>query len=1046
MPRFFIDRPIFASVIAIVIMMAGLLSIGTLAVEQYPNIAPPTIGINTSYPGASAETVEQSVTQVIEQRMQGLDHLVYMASSSTSAGQANVQLTFDAGTNPDIAQVQVQNKLQQAMPSLPQPVQASGVNVNKSTNGFVEVVGVYSADGSMDRADIGDYISSTLIDPLSRINGVGSVNVLGSQYAMRIWLDPSKLNRYKLMPSDVATAIRAQNTQVSAGQLGGLPAVIGQQLNATVTALSKLTTPGQFRDIVLVANPDGSVVKLGDVARVELGSDNYDVVSRINGRLSAGFGVSLASGANAVETADAVKAKIAQLSQFFPPGLQYRLVQDAAVFIRISIREVEKSLLEAVGLVVLIMYLFMQNWRATLIPAITVPVVLLGTFGVLAAAGYSINTLTMLAMVLAIGLLVDDAIVVVENVERIMQQEGLSPRKATIKSMEQITGALLGIAVVLAAVFVPMAFTGGSTGIIYRQFSITIVSAMALSVLVALILTPALCATLLPRVTPGQYHEQRGFFGWFNRTFDRNADRYRGLVGAVVRRSGRMLIIYALLLGAAALLFRHLPTAFLPDEDQGTLMAQVQLPPGATQQRTVAVLDQVEKTIEGQPGVEAVMASAGFNFGSAGQNGGMAFVLLRDWKQRPADQGSLAIANRTNRMMSGIRDASVFVLNPSSVRGLGNSSGFDLQIEDIAGLGHDALARARDQLLDLASKDPALTRVRVNGTPEQAQFHVEIDQAKAGALGLKAADINDTLSSALGSLYVNDFINRGRVKKVYIQADAPYRMLPSDLGGWYVRSETGDMVSTSAFTDTHWTYGPNRLERYNGNSSFEIQGDAAPGHSSGEALSIVERLMTELPNGIGYEWTGLSYQERLAGSQAPLLYTISIAFVFLCLAALYESWSVPFSVMLAVPVGVVGALTATTLRGLTNDVYFQVALLTTIGLASKNAILIVEFARVLQEQEGLTAVEAVSRAARTRLRPILMTSYAFMLGVLPLVMTSGAGAAGRIDVGTGVFGSMLTSTLLGVFLVPVLYVVIRRVFDRRQAGSTPTPVAATSSG
>ncbi|MFI4914005.1 MAG: efflux RND transporter permease subunit [Steroidobacterales bacterium] len=1039
MARFFIDRPIFAWVIAIVIMLGGALAIYTLPIEQYPDIAPPSVSISASYPGASAQTVAESVTQVIEQQMTGLDHLLYMASNSSSQGQSNINLTFAAGTNPDIAQVQVQNKLQQAMRNLPQPVQNAGVNVNKSTTGFLMVVGFYSDDNSMSATDMGDYLATSLVDPISRVNGVGSVNIFGGQHAMRIWLDPGKLRRYSLIPGDVANAIKAQNTQVSAGQLGGLPAVAGQQLTATITALSKLQTPEQFRDIVLIANADGSAVHLGDVARVEIGSDNYEIAPRMNGREGAAIALSLTSGANAVTTADAVRQRLAELSKFFPQHLQMFYSFDTATFVKISINEVEKTLLEAIALVVVVMYLFMQSWRATLIPAIAVPVVLLGTFGVLALAGYSINTLTMFAMVLAIGLLVDDAIVVVENVERIMQEEGLAPREATRKSMEQITGALLGIALVLAAVFVPMAFIGGSTGVIYRQFSITIVSAMALSVLVALILTPALCATLLQPIHPAEYAARRGFFGWFNRTFYRNADRYRNVVGRITARLGRSFAVYALILALAALLYWRLPTSFLPEEDQGSLMVQVQLPPGATQQRTLATLDQIDRYLLGQADVvRAVQTVAGFSFGGNGQNNGLSFVRLRDWdERRGAGQSAAAFAQRANRTFSSLRDASVFAMIPALIRGLGISSGFDVQLQDNAGLGHAALLRARDQFIALAAQETALAQVRANGQPDETQYGIEIDERAAASLGLASADVNDTLSSALGGTYVNDFINKSRVKKVYMQGDAPYRMLPSDLQNWFVRNASGDMVPLSAFSTTKWNSGSPRLERYNGMSSVELIGEPSAGHSSGEAMNAVERIMKQLPNGIGYEWTGLSYQERIAGSQAPALYAISVLFVFLCLAALYESWSVPFSVMLAVPVGVVGALAAASLRGLNNDVYFQVGLLTTVGLAAKNAILIVEFAKELQEKEGLSLREATLRAVRIRLRPILMTSYAFMLGVLPLVLSSGAGAGGRVAIGTGVFGGMLTSTVLGVFFVPVFFIAIRRTFSRTTPEQTP---------
>jgi hydrophobe/amphiphile efflux-1 (HAE1) family protein len=1039
MARFFIDRPIFAWVIAIIIMLAGALSIRRLAVEQYPNIAPTTVTINATYPGASARSLEESVTQVIEQAMTGIDHLVYMSSTSSSQGVANISLTFEAGTSADIAQVQVQNKLQQAVSRLPQAVQAQGVTVNKSTSGFLTVTAFYSPDGSMSREDIGDYIASTLLDPISRVNGVGTANMFGSGYAMRIWLDPYRLNQFHLIPADVAAAINAQNTQVAAGQLGSQPVVEGQQLNALVTAQSKLTTPQQFRDIVLRVNSDGSAVRLGDVSRVELGAESYDVSTRINGQPSVAVGMALASDANALETADAVKARIAELAKYFPPGLTYRMAYDSSRFVRISIFEVVKTLFEAVVLVVLIMFLFLQNVRATLIPAIAVPVVLLGTFAVLAVLGYSINTLTMFGMVLAIGLLVDDAIVVVENVERIMREEGLDARAATQRSMDQITGALLGIALVLSAVLVPMALFGGSTGVIYRQFSVTIVAAMVLSVLVALTLTPALCATVLRRSDVADPHGT-GLLARLEQRFEQLSARYQDAVRRLLPHTRRAMLVYAGLIGLLALLFVTLPTAFLPEEDQGSLIAIMQLPPGSTLQRTIEAQKQLEGVLRADTGsVSAVFSITGRSFSGNGQNTGMSFTLLRDWSERKAaSQSAASTARRANAAAAKFRDATTVVTSLPLIRGLGTSNGFDLELKDVAGVGREQLAHARDQFLDLARADPKLARVRINGLGDQPEFHLSVDQVKASALGLSIADVNDTISSAVGGIYVNDFIDRGRVKKVYIQADSPYRMQPGDLDRWFVRNGSGGMVPMSAFASGAWALTATALERYNGSSSIEIVGEPAPGVSSGTAMARIEAIAAKLPAGIGYEWSGLSYQEKLSGSQAPALYAISIVFVFLCLAALYESWALPFSVMLVVPLGVIGALLAAWMRGLANDVYFQVGLLTTVGLTAKNAILIVEFARNLHEG-GMEMTAAILQTVRIRLRPILMTSLSFMLGVLPLVLSTGAGAAGRIAIGTGVFGGMLAATALGIFFAPLFFVIVQRLKARR--GTAPAAAA-----
>ena len=1043
MARFFIDRPIFAWVIAIIIMLAGALAIYRLPIEQYPDIAPAAVVINANYPGASARAVEESVTQVIEQSMTGLDRLLYMASSSNAAGIANVTLTFEAGTDPDLAQVQVQNKLQQAVRRLPQPVQAQGVTVSKTAGGFLTVTAFYSPDRSLSRQDIGDYLASNILDPVSRVDGVGSVLMFGSGYAMRIWLDPYRLNQYNLVPADISAAITAQNTQVAAGQLGGQPVVPGQQLNAPVTAQSKLTTPQQFRDIVLRVNPDGSMVRLGDVARVELGAESYDVETRTNGSPSVAMGFSLASGANALATANAVTARIERLSKFFPPGLKYTMAFDSARFIRISISEVVKTLFEAGALVVLVMFVFLQNLRATLIPAIAVPVVLLGTFGMLSLFGYSINTMTMFALVLAIGLLVDDAIVVIENVERIMREEKLEARAATRRSMEQITGALLGIALVLSAVLVPMAFFGGSAGVIYRQFSITMVSAMSLSVVVALTLTPALCASML-RPADLDHSGTRGPLAWFEHGYDRLNRRYQAVVARLLPLTNRAMIVYLGVVALMALLYLRMPTAFLPEEDQGVVMAMAQLPAGATLNRTIAAQRQVEAALLGDKAtVTTVLSVAGRSFSGNGQNTGMSFAMLRDWSdRRGSNLSAAALMRRVSTKTAGIRDANIFVMSPPLIRSLGTTSGFDLQLEDVGGVGRATLTRARDQFLDLAGRDPLLSHVRINGLAEQPEFHLEVDQAKAGALGLSTANINDTLTSAIGGFYVNDFVDRGRVKKVYIQADAPFRMQPGDLGNWFVRNRSGGMVPISAFASGSWSVSAQSLERFNGAASVEIVGDPAPGVSSGTALRRVEQLVKQLPAGVGYEWAGLSYQEKLSGARAPALYAISILFVFLCLAALYESWSLPFSVMLVVPLGVIGSLAAASVRGLANDIYFQVGLLTTVGLAAKNAILIVEFARTLYES-GTELTEAVRQAVRIRLRPILMTSMSFMLGVLPLVLSHGAGAAGRIGIGTGVFGGMLAATVLGVFFVPLFVIFVQRLLGHGgpRDGETPATEA-----
>ena len=1037
MARFFIDRPIFAWVIAIVIMLAGALSIQTLPVSQYPAIAPPQITINASYPGASAKTLEDSVTQVIEQKMTGLDNLLYMSSASDSYGSASVTLTFDAGTNPDIAQVQVQNKLQLALPSLPQIVQAQGVQVAKSSSNFLMLVALISEKGDKTQTDLTDYLVANMQDPLSRVPGVGEAQVFGAQYAMRIWLDPARLVNYKLTTADVRSAIQAQNTQVSAGQLGGTPAVEGQQLNATISALGRLQTKEQFGEILLKTNANGGKVYLRDVARLELGAESYGMVGRYNGKPAAGIAIRLASGANALATAEGVKAKVEELSKYFPDGVTYVTPYDTTPFVKISIEEVVYTLIEAVILVFLVMWLFLQNFRATLIPTIAVPVVLLGTFGVLSVFGYSINTLTMFATVLAIGLLVDDAIVVVENVERVMSEEGLPPKEATKKSMDQIVGALIGIALVLSAVFVPMAFFGGSTGVIYRQFSITIVSAMVLSVLVAMILTPALCATLLKPIHKGEHYSENWFFRGFNKVFDRSQQGYESKIGKMLGKRMRYIVIYLLIVAGMAVLFVRMPTSFLPDEDQGFLFTQVQLPAGATIERTLKVLDTVEHHFmeNEKESTRSIFTVAGFSFGGSGQNMGIGFVMLKDWelRNRP-DLRVKAITGRAMGAFSQIRDAMVFAFAPPAVVELGNATGFDVQLQDRGAVGHEALIAARNQFLGMASQDKRLVAVRPNGQDDMPEYQLDIDQAKANALGISMADVNDMLSTGWGSSYVNDFIDRGRVKKVYLQGDAPSRMLPEDLHKWHVRNGSGDMVPFSAFASAHWTYGSPRLERYNGSSSVEIMGQGASGVSTGDAMAAVEEIAAKLPPGIGIEWTGVSYEEQQTGAQAPALYAISLLVVFLSLAALYESWSVPFAVMLIVPLGVIGALLAATGRGLTNDVYFQVGLLTTVGLSAKNAILIVEFAQA-QLDHGLSLFEATLSAAKMRLRPILMTSLAFGLGVLPLATSTGAGSGSQNAIGTGVLGGMISATVLGIFFVPVFFVVIRKIFKGSRPGS-----------
>jgi len=1034
MSKFFIDRPIFAWVIALVIMLVGGLSILKLPINQYPSIAPPAIAIAVSYPGASAQTVQDTVVQVIEQQLNGIDNLRYVTSESNSDGSMTITATFNQGTSPDTAQVQVQNKLNLATPLLPQEVQQQGIRVTKAVKNFLMVIGLVSADGSMSKDDLANYIVSNMQDPISRTAGVGDFQVFGAQYAMRIWLDPAKLNKFQLTPMDVQSAIAAQNVQVSSGQLGGLPAVAGQQLNATIIGKTRLQNAEQFQKILLKVNADGSQVRLADVAEVALGGENYSVSAQFNGKPASGLAVKLATGANALDTAKALRQTISELEPFFPPGVQVVFPYDTTPVVSASITGVIHTLIEAVALVFLVMYLFLQNLRATLITTMTVPVVLLGTFGVLAAFGFSINTLTMFGMVLAIGLLVDDAIVVVENVERVMSEEGLSPKEATKKSMGQIQGALVGIALVLSAVLLPMAFFGGSTGVIYKQFSITIVSAMVLSVLVALIFTPALCATLLKPIHKGEGHApKRGFFGWFNRSFDRSVQRYERGVASMLRHKAPYLLAYLLIVVGMVVLFTRIPTAFLPEEDQGVLFAQVQTPAGSSAGRTQAVVDQMRSYLLEDEGdtVSSVFTVTGFNFAGRGQSSGMAFIMLKPWGQRSAENNVFNLAQRAQMHFFSLRDAMVFAFAPPAVLELGNASGFDVFLQDRAGVGHEQLLAARNQFLGMAAQSKILAGVRPNGLNDEPQYQLSIDDERASALGVTMADINNTLSIALGGSYANDFIDRGRVKKVYIQGQPNSRMSPEDLNKWYVRNGAGEMVPFSAFASGSWIFGAPKLSRYNGVESMEILGTPAPGYSSGEAMAEVERLARQLPKGIGFAWTGLSFEERLSGSQAPALYALSLLMVFLCLAALYESWSIPIAVMLVVPLGIVGALLATSLRGLSNDVYFQVGLLTTIGLAAKNAILIVEFAKELHSQ-GRSLQEAAIEACRMRLRPIIMTSLAFILGVVPLAIATGAGSGSQHAIGTGVIGGMLTATVLAIFWVPLFFVVVSAWFSKKQ--------------
>ncbi|MFH1059604.1 MAG: efflux RND transporter permease subunit [Pseudomonadota bacterium] len=1038
--KFFLDRPVFAWVIAIIMMTAGGLAIYNLPISQYPPIAPPSIAIDAFFPGASGETVENTVTQIIEQKMTGLDSMLYLSGTSSSSGASRIELTFAPGTDPDLAWAKVQNKLQLAMASLPDVVQRQGVKVSKSTRNYLMIVGLISADGSMDGDALRDYAQSNLEKILSRVPGVGEVENFGTQYAMRVWVDPDKLTNYSLTIEDVILALKAHNVEISAGQFGGAPSVEGQRLNAAIIVQHLLQTPAEFAGIPIRTNPDGSLVRIKDIGRAELGTERYDVDAVYNGSPIAGMAIRQAAGANALDTANAVKSKLEEMSPFFPPGMKVIYPYDTTPFTQVAINEVVKTLFEAVALVFIIMYLFMGTFRATLIPTIAVPVVLLGTFAVLGLFGFSINMLTMFAMVLAIGLLVDDAIVVVENVERIMAEEGLSPREATAKSMEQITSALIGIGLVLSAVFGPMAFFPGSTGVIYRQFSITVISSMLLSVVVALILTPVLCATILKPVPAGHQADDhvvffmRPFFRWFDRTFLWSRELYLKFVHNVLTRKFRYILLFVVIVAAMGFLFQRMPTSYLPEEDQGTLIVQAMLPSGSTLEQTQDVLRQVKEHFlqNEKEGVESFLAVAGLSFSGQGQNLGFGFAKLKDWdvRQRP-DLKVQAIAGRAMRAFSQIKGAMVFAFPPPPVIELGNATGFDFQLQDRGGLGHAKFMEARNQLLGLAARDPRLVRVRPNGMDDVAEYHIHVDKEKAGAQGIPITAINNTLSASMGSAYVNDFIQAGRVKRVFVQADAPYRMQPGDLDRIYVRNSAGMMVPFASFASGSWTIGSPKLERYNAFPSLNIWGEPAPGRSSGEAMAAMEEIVAKLPQGVGYDWSGLSYQERMASSQAPLLYAFSVFVIFLCLAALYESWPIPISVLLTLPLGVIGGVIASSLRGMHNDVYFQIGLLTTLGLTTKNAILIVQFAKS-RVDEGADLIVATMEAAKLRLRPIVMTSLAFGFGILPLVLASGAGSGAQRAIGTSVLGGMVTSTFLVTLFVPLFYVLIYKLVGKRR--------------
>ena len=1037
--KYFLERPVFAWVISIAMMTVGVLAIHSLSISQYPPIAPPSIAVDSFYPGASAETVENTVTQIIEQKMTGLDNMLYLSGSSSSSGASRIEFTFAPGTDPDVAWSKVQNKLQLAMASLPDVVQQQGVKVSKSTRNYLMIVGLISEDGSMNGDDLRDYAQSSLEKILARVPGVGEVENFGSQYAMRIWVDPDRLTKYKLTMDEVIGTLRTYNVEASAGQLGGAPAQPGQRMNATIVIQHLLQTPEEFAAIPLRTSADGSVVRIKDIGRAELGTERYDVIANYMGKPSAAMGVRQAAGANALETADNVKNKLKEMEPFFPPGMKVIYPYDTTPFTKVAINEVVKTLIEAVVLVFLIMWLFMGNIRATLIPTIAVPVVLLGTFAVLALFGFSINMLTMFAMVLAIGLLVDDAIVVVENVERIMTEEGLPPREATAKSMEQITSALIGIGVVLAAVFMPMAFFGGSTGVIYRQFSVTIAAAMLLSVVVALILTPVLCASLLKPVPKGHEPAEaaiwflRPFFMWFDRVFFGFREWYMRVVGIVLTRRLRSVVVYLLIVAGLGLLFVRMPTAYLPDEDQGVMMMQTLLPSGSTLEQSMAVVSKVRDYFENEEkaAVESVMEISGMSFSGQGQNMGLGFVKLRDWEERQSPElKGKAVAGRAMGVFSQIKEAMVFAFTPPPVLELGNASGFDFQLQDRGGVGHQQLIAARNQLLGMAAQDSRLVRVRPNGMEDTAEYHVEIDWDKAGVLGVPISTIHNTISASFGGAFVNNFIQSGRVKKVYLQADAPHRMLPTDLEKLQVRNTQGKMVPFTAFASSRWVQGSPKLERYNAFPSVNIWGEPAPGHSTGDAMKAMEELAARLPQGIGYEWTGLSYQERMASSQAPILYAFSFFVIFLCLAALYESWPIPIAILLTLPLGVIGGVIASSLRSMPNDVYFQIGMLTTLGLTTKNAILIVQFAKA-QVEAGVGLIEATLEAAKLRLRPIVMTSLAFGFGVLPLALAKGAGAGAQTAIGTAVLGGMVTSTVLVIFFAPLFYVMIYKAIGLR---------------
>ena len=1038
MARFFINRPVFAWVVSTLIMLFGVLAITQLPVAQYPQVAPPSISVTANYAGASADTLQKTVVSVIEQQMNGIDHLLYMSSTADASGVATINLFFEPGTNPDTAQVQVQNKVQLATPSLPLTVQQQGVVVAKSTRNFMMFVALSTTDDSMNEFQLGNYIASNILDPIRRVTGVGEANMFGSENAMRIWLDPAKLDSYGLTVEDVQSAVQAQNAQVAVGQLGGRPSVKGQELNVILQGPTTLNTPAEFRNILLRVMPNGARVRLGDVARVDLGGQDYTIQARINGHPSSAIAIKLSPTGNALETAGAVRAKISQLSRFFPPHMVVNYPLDTSTFVRLSVEDVVKTLVEAIFLVFLVMYLFLQNIRATLIPTIVVPVALLGTFSVMYAFGFSINVLSMFGMVLAIGILVDDAIVVIENVERIMTEEGLSPRDATRKAMGQITGALVGITLVLTAVFIPMAFFNGSVGAIYRQFSVALVASMLFSVFLAMSLTPALCATLLSPVEKGHPHERAGFFGWFNRLFAKGTKRYQNQVGRMLGQTGRYMAVFVAIVALLGWLYVRLPSAFLPNEDQGYFITSIQLPAGATQTRTMNVIRQVESFFKKQPEIEQFITVAGFSFNGRGQNSALAFVRLKPWSERSGSAHTVqSVIARTFVGLSHIKDAFIFPVNPPAIAELGTSAGFDFELQDLGGLGHEKLVAARNELLAMAAKNPHVTQVRYQGLEDTAQLNVDIDEDKATTLGVSPASINSTLQAAFGSTYINNFVHGNRVQRVIMQLDAPYRMTPSDIGRIFVRNSAGTMVPLSAIVHTNWTFGAPLLQRYNGFPSMEIIGSTPPGKSTGQAMKAMEDMAKKLPAGIGYEWTGQSYEELLSGAQAPMLYAISLVVVFLCLAALYESWAIPLAVILVVPLGVVGALLATTLRGLPNDVYFKVGLLVTIGLSTKNAILIIEFAESLMEQ-GRDLISATLEAVHLRLRPILMTSFAFILGVTPLALSTGAGSASQNAIGTGVIGGMISGTLLAIFLVPVFFVVVRRTFKLHMKNRHPT--------